>query len=571
MSEIESVRSGPLLPDPLSPDPAGRDSANQAPQAVVKSHSGLSFVWIIPLLAVLIGGWLAAKTFAERGPIITIELLTASGLEAGKTKVKFKDVDIGQVTAIDVSADLKSVLVKAELKHGSEEFLTVDTRFWVERPRVTASGVSGLETLLSGSYIAIDPVRGGKSARSFKGLDEPPLFTTSEPGTRFLLRSPTLGSVNIGSPVYYRQIQVGQVAGFALDDDGDAVGIDVFVFAPHDRLVTTSTRFWNASGIDFSLSAAGIKVDTQSLMAVVVGGLAFDTPDTIDSAGAPPSADHVFPLYSNRDEAHEKIYPHKERYLLFFDGSVRGLSVGAPVMLRGITIGQVLDIQLQLDIDELQFLIPVLIEVEPERITLRGDRDKLGQAGMIERLVAKGLRAQLKTGSLITGQLYVELDINAGKSPAALTKHGDYDVLPTIPGSLEALTGKVTEILDRLEAFPFDQIGRDLTDTLAGASEIVNSAGLKHGIEELDKTLVEIRGLAEQLNSGIAPELAETLRQTSDTLRGVRQLIEEGSPISVELRRALGEVTGAARSLRVLADYLERNPEALLRGKGGGR
>jgi paraquat-inducible protein B len=561
MSEIENPGSGPPLPSPLE----------DAPAAIVKGRSGVSLVWLIPIVALLIGGWLAAKTYAERGPTVKIEFRTASGLEAGTTKVKFKDVDIGQVTSIDVSPDLKSVIVTAELKHGSEEFLTEKTRFWVERPRVTASGVSGLETLLSGSFIAIDPVRGGKEVLQFTGLEEPPLFTTSEAGTRFSLRSPTLGSLNVGAPVYYRQIQVGQVAGFALDNDGEAVGIDVFVFAPHDRLVSTSTRFWNASGIDFSLSAAGVKVDTESLMSIVIGGVAFDTPDTIDAPGEPPDAGHVFPLYESRDHAHEKSYLHKERYLLFFEGSVRGLTVGAPVMLRGIAIGKVLDIQLQLSVEDLQFHIPVLIELEPERVAVRGDRGVLDETGMIRQLVAKGLRAQLKTGSLITGQLYVELDFYPDVVPEVLTREGDYDVLPTIPGSLEALTNKVTAILDRLDAFPFDRIGKDLTDTLAGANEIVNSAALKQGIVELEKSLAEIRALAEQLNTGIAPELAETLRETTATLRGVRGTIEEGSPISVELRRSLNEVSGAARSLRVLTDYLERHPEALLRGKGGGR
>ncbi|EGV18621.1 PqiB family protein [Thiocapsa marina] len=561
MSEIENGPSGPPLPDPLE----------GAPAAIVKGRSGVSLVWLIPIVALLIGGWLAVKTFTERGPTVKIEFGTASGLEAGKTKVKFKDVDIGQVTSIDVSADLKSVIVTAELKHGSEQFLTEKTRFWVERPRVTASGVSGLETLLSGSFIAIDPVRNGKEARRFKGLEEPPLFTTSEPGTRFTLRSPTLASLNIGAPVYYRQIQVGQVAGFSLDEDGEAVSIDVFVFAPHDRLVSTSTRFWNASGIDFSMSAAGVKVDTESLMSVLIGGVAFDTPDTIDAPGESPASDHVFPLYANRDNAHEKIYLHKERYLLFFDGSVRGLSVGAPVMLRGITIGKVLDIQLQLSVEDLQFHIPVLIEVEPERIAVRGDRGALDETGMIRRLVAKGLRAQLKTGSLITGQLYIELDFYPDTPPSVLAKEGDYDVLPTTPGSLEALTNKVSAILDRLEAFPFDRIGKDLTDTLAGASEIVNSSALKQGIVELEGSLAEIRALAEQLNTDIAPDLAETLRQTTATLQGVRRMIEEGSPISVELRRSLNEISGAARSLKTLTDYLERHPEALLRGKGGGR
>ncbi|MBK1644925.1 mammalian cell entry protein [Thiocapsa imhoffii] len=561
MSEIDGERiqsSSAALPEEL-------------PQAVVGRRSGFSLVWLIPLIALAIGVWLAAKTIAERGPVVKIELRNASGLQAGKTKVKFKDVEIGQVTSIDVSLDLQTVIVTAELKHGSEEYLTEGTEFWVERPRVTASGVSGLETLLSGAYIAIDPIRKGPEKRSFVALDEPPLFTTSEPGSRYLLRSPTLGSLNRGSPVYYRQIQVGQVAGYTLDPDGQGVSVDLFVFAPHDRLVSTSTRFWNASGFDVSLSADGIKMDTQSLISVLIGGVAFDNLETLEATHEKPGPEHVFPLYRNREEAHEKIYLNKEHYLLFFDGSVRGLTIGAPVMLRGITVGQVLDIQLQLDLDALKFQIPVLIEVEPERINLRGDRELLNERGIVEQLVAKGLRGQLKTGSLLTGQLYVELDIHDSEPPDRLTQVAGHLVLPTMPGSLEAITGKVTTVLDRLEAFPIEQIGKELTTTLSGVSEIVNSQSLRQSVEELDRTLVEVHALVARLNTDIAPELAMSLQQTSETLQGLRRMIEEGSPISVELRRALSEVTGAARSLRVLSDYLERHPEALLRGKGGGR
>ncbi|MCG6897900.1 MAG: MlaD family protein [Thiocapsa sp.] len=560
MSENEGAPQGSL-----------RQDQEDRPQAVVRRGSGLSPVWLIPLVAVLIGAWLAVKTLAERGPTIRIEFATASGLQAGSTKVKFKDVDVGQVSAIDVSPDLKTVIVTAELKHGAADFLTEGTRFWVERPRVTASGVSGLETLLSGAYIAIDPVLRGKASRYFKGLEEPPLFTTADSGTQFRLRSPTLGSLSVGSPVYYRQIQVGQVAGFSLDPDGEAVDIEVFVSAPHDRLVSTSTRFWNASGVDFSLGASGIQVDTQSLMAVLIGGVSFDTPDTIDAPGEQPTDEHVFPLYPNRDEAHEQIYLDKERYLLFFKGSVRGLSVGAPVLLRGIAIGQVLDVQLQFSADDFQFHIPVLIEIEPDRIAVRGDPDKLGGASLVKQLVSQGLRGQLKAGSLITGQLYVELDLHEEVPPELVVKHGGYDVLPTVPASLDALTTKVTDILDRLMAFPLDQVGRDLAETVAGANAMVNSEGLRRGVAEMEGALAEVRAVAERLNTEIAPELAATLQQTTSTLEDARQILADGSPISVEVRRMLQEVSGAARSLRIMADYLERHPEALLKGKGGTR
>lgn len=556
--------------------PASLDAPSEPiPEAVVR-RGGVSLVWLIPLLAVAIGVWLAVKTIAERGPTIQIEFKTASGLAAGQTKVKFKDVDVGQVTAVDVSADLKTVIVTAELKHVFADFLTENTRFWVERPRVSASGISGLETLLSGAFIALDPVTDGRQRREFKGLEEPPLFTTSEPGRRFVLRAPTLGSLNIGSPVYYRQIQVGQVAGYALDPDGQAVSIEVFVSSPHDALVSPQTRFWNASGIDFSLSSAGIKVDTLSLLSVLIGGVSFDTPETIaatplgsgDPAQAPGEEEWHFPLYSSRADAYAKTYARKERYLLFFDGSVRGLAIGAPVLLKGIDLGRVLDVQLQFGVEDAQFRLPVLIEIEPDRIAILGDLDELGGRRMVERLVETGLRGQLKSSSLLTGDLYVDLDVYPEAKPALVARHGDYEVIPTLPAQLEALTTQIANILDKLERIPLDRIGEDLSQTAAGANALINSPELKRTLVELEGALAGARATAEQLNDRIAPELALTLQQTAATLKATSATMSENSALSIEMRRMFQEVSTAARSVRLMADYLERHPEALLKGKG---
>ncbi|EXJ13384.1 Paraquat-inducible protein B [Imhoffiella purpurea] len=538
------------------------------PEAAVKSAPRLSLVWLIPLIAVVVGGWLAFKTLSERGPTVVIEFKTASGLSSGQTKVKFKDVEVGQVTAIDVGPDLKTVLVTAELKHGFAEHLSENTRFWVERPRVSASGVSGLDTLLSGAYIAMDPGDQGRDQRRFEGLEEPPLFTTAEPGRQFVLRSPTLGSLNIGSPVYYRQIQVGQVVGYALDDDGQAVSIEVFVSAPHDALVSGNTRFWNASGIDFSMSGSGFSLDTQSLLSVVVGGIGFDTPETIDSGDGGRTLPETFPLYPTREAAHAKTYSRKERYLLFFEGSVRGLAIGAPVLLKGIDIGKVLDIQLQYSIEDSEFQIPVLIEVEPDRIAIRGDAASLEGVNLIERLVSSGLRGQLKFESLLTGGLYVDLDIYPDAGPGVVGTYGDYDLIPTIPTPLEALTTKVTHILDKIDAIPLDRIGRDLGTTVAGASALLNSGELEQTLGALRATLEQVRGTVEQLNHSIAPELARTLEEGSRALEKAGSMLSTSSPFQADLQRMFQDVSSAARAVRLLADYLERHPEALLKGKG---
>ncbi len=548
------------------------------PQAVAVRRSRVSVVWLIPLVALAIGGWLAYKTFSEQGPTVEIRFKTAAGLEAGKTKVKFKDVDIGQVTTIDVNPDLQTVTVTAQLKYGSSDYLTENTRFWVERPRVTASRVSGLETLLSGAYIAMDPVTEGIFVRSFEGLDEPPLFTTSEPGKRFVLRSASLGSLNIGSPVYYRQIQVGQVVGYQLDEDGQAVSIELFVSAPHDALVFSDTRFWNASGVDFSLSASGIRVDTQSFLSVLIGGVSFDTPDTIEGGRRPAEPDEVFPLYPSRDEAHEKIYQRKDRYLLYFKGSVRGLSVGAPVLLRGISVGHVLDVQLTFSIEDFEFHIPVLIEIEPDRVGIRGDRSKIDGLDVMERLVERGLRGQLKSASLLTGQLYVDLEFHPDAQPELIARHGDYKVLPTVPAPLEALTtqataalGQVKNILDKVDALPIEGIGKELQETLGGANAVVNSAELKGSVVEAQAALEEMRKTAETLNTVIAPELSTALRQTTETMKYAGDIVVDNSPFYIEMTRMFQELSAAARSVRIMADYLERHPEALIKGKGAGR
>ena len=565
MSETDPPAQFPAQP------PQPEVGPRALPQAEVGVPSGPSLVWLIPLIALAIGGWLAFKAYSEKGPTIHIQFKTAAGLAAGKTEVKFKDVAIGKVTGIDVTQDLGGVRVTADLVAGAERYLTEGTRFWVERPRVTASQVSGLETLLSGAYIAMDPVNRGEAARDFLGLEQPPLFTTAEAGKQFVLRAPTLGSLNIGSPVYYRDIQVGQVVGHDLDAEGRAVTIRVFVSAPHDALVDTNTRFWNASGVDFSLTAAGVTIGTQSLLSVLIGGVAFDNPETLEAAGRPAGEGEVFPLYASRAEAHEKTYLHKERFLLYFGGSVRGLSIGAPVELRGIKVGQVLDIQLQLNADTAAFQIPVLVEIEPERIVVVGDGSGLAAGNAVDRLVERGLRAQLKSGSLITGERYVELDFHSMDQPQTVWQGKDFRIFPTVPAELDAMADKANAILDTVAALPLAQIGTDLRDAVAGAKAVLASRELMDAVKELERTLKEVRQIAAGVDREVMPKFAAALDQVRGILKSADGLVAPESPTAVELRRMLQELSAAARAVRSVADYLDRHPEALIQGKGGVR
>jgi paraquat-inducible protein B len=512
--------------------------ADAIPEAVVTQRSGVSIVWLIPVIAALIGGWLAWKAFSEQGPTITISFKSAEGLEAGKTKIRYKDVEVGQVETIELSDDLSHVIVTAQLVKDASDYLTERTRFWVVRASVRAGQVSALGTLLSGAYIGIDPVTEGKSARHFEGLETPPVITTGLPGHHFILKASRRGSLDVGAPVFYRQIQVGEVVAYDIGKDAESIDFKVFIHAPYDRKVRENTQFWNASGLDVSVTAEGIKIDTESLVSIMIGGIAFGDTDN-EAPGAVAQEEQVFHLYENREAAQKKEYAEKRRFLLYFDGSVRGLSPGAPVEFRGIQIGEVVDVKLQIDVTTRQFQIPVLIDVEPERVTPTGQLppewaklDKLERQNRVfDQLVAQGMRAQLKTGNLLTGKLIVAMDIYEKVKPAEIDYSGAYPVMPTVPTSLEEISSRVATILDKLDRFPIDKIGKNMDATLEG--------------------------------------LQLTVTQTQKTLAALEGTLSTDSPLQQQLQGTLEELSAAARSLRLLADYLERNPEAILRGKQG--
>jgi paraquat-inducible protein B len=544
---------------------------NEVPEAEVRSrkrHFSISIVWLVPLIAVLIGGWLVFKAFSEKGPEISITFKSAEGLEAGKTKIRYKDVELGQVSKIELTEDLSMVVVTAELVKQAESFLSVNTRFWVVRARVGVSGVSGLGTLFSGAYITLDPGEPGNTAHHFKGLENPPLVTTDLPGRHFLLKTESRGSLDIGAPVYYRKIQVGQVVAYDLAEDGQTIIFKVFINAPYHEYVYQNTRFWNASGIDFKMDTQGVQVDTESLVSILIGGIAFGIPH-----GAEPSptaeGEAQFNLFKNQAEAKARTYLVKTKTVLYFDESVRGLDIGAPVEFWGIQMGQVLDVKLVFDNDKKDFRVRVLVETETERFYEAGfvgsdvDRQK-----MFADLLAKGFRAQLKTGNLLTGKQIVILDFFPDAEPATLTSEGGYPVFPTVPTPMAEISTKFMQILDKIDRLPIDQIGKDLRDTVHGAKQIAESPDILEAIRNLNATLAETRLLVSDLRTKVTPEINSVLEEARQSLANAEQILNADSPLQVKMNTALEEISGAARSLRLLMDYLERHPESLLRGKG---
>ncbi|MBI5593889.1 MAG: MCE family protein [Deltaproteobacteria bacterium] len=548
---------------PLEPD------VSEFSEPIIQARKRrLSLVWLVPVVAALIGGWLIYKTLSEKGPEVTIIFKTAEGLEAGKTKIKFKDVEVGQVTELSLTEDFSQVSVKAQFVKGAEAYLTENTRFWVVRARVAAYGVSGLGTLLSGAYIDIDPGKPGKPELKFNGLEEPPIFTTVDPGRVFTLKADRKGSIDIGAPVYYRQITVGKVIAYHLDPEGPSILFKIFINAPYHQYVHENTRFWNASGFDMKLDTQGIRIQTESFVSLMVGGIAFDIPNNYESPGEAAKEEAVFTLYANRDAAEKIDYAEKKLFLLNFDTSVRGLSPGAPVEFRGIQIGEVINLKLEYDAIKKSFEIPVLIVIEAGRLNLKDNKAPKEPEKVIDYLVAKGFRAQLKTGNLVTGQQYVSLDFFPNAAPMHITYQGEYPVIPTLPTQIEEIASKVGQFIAKLDKLPIDQIGNDLKDTLQGARRITNSPEIGEALHSLNTAVKEIQMLTASLRTGTAPELNAVLKQAKLSLATSKAVLETDSPLQYRMKETLEELSDAARSLRVLVEYLESHPESIVTGKG---
>ena len=530
---------GPIVPPDL-PEPDIEPSRRWLP----------SLVWVIPLIAALIGIALVVKSVVDRGPTISILFNSAEGLEPGKTKVKYKDVDIGEVKTIKLINNHTQVEVVVQLTKEAEDFAVKDTRFWVVRPRVGTSGVSGLNTLLSGAYIGVDAGHSQETQRLYTGLETPPPVTGDQRGHRFTLRGESLGSIDIGSPVYYRRVQVGQVVGFALDKEGTGVTIQVFVSAPYDQYVGSNSRWWHASGVDLRLDSSGFTLNTQSLATVITGGLAFQSPPG-QLVGQPAADNATFRLGADEADAMREPDGPAVRVVMNFNQSLRGLAVGAQVDFRGIVLGQVTAIGVEYDPKARNFTMPVTMNLYPDRLSKRagGTVPAAGTPAsrdLLQRLVQHGLRGQLRTGNLITSQLYVALDLFPKVPPATIDVSRDPVEIPTIPNTLDELQLQVADIAKKLDKIPFDEIGTNLNSSLKNADQLFS-----------------------RLNTEVVPEARDTLSAAKHTFSSAEATLQQDSPLQSDVHQALQELTRTLQSLNALSDYLERHPESLLRGKPG--
>ena len=523
--------------------------------AVSKRRKSPQLIWLIPIVAVLIGGWLAVKTILEQGPTITITFKTAEGIEAGKTKVKYKSIDIGEVKSVGFSKDLEHIVLKVEMNKGVAPHLVEDVRFWIVKPRISGGQVSGIGTLFSGSYIEMDRGKSSTRRENFEGLEMQPAVTGDMPGRQFVLQGKDLGSHDVGTPVLFRRIQVGKVAVNELSQDGSGITLKIFVESPYDKFVNSNTRFWDVSGIDITADAQGVKVNTEGLMAILLGGVAFEAPA---GSEALPQADPdtVFSLFSDRAAAMKQ--PERETlvFTMYFEESLRGLTVGAPVELNGVTIGEVKGILTGYDNQLGRFRFPVDVAIFPGRLRSlsrerMADPTPAEQKARIDRIVEAGLRAQMKTGSLLTGQMYITLGIFPDAAPAKINWATSPPEFPTQPGMMIELQATLMNISKKLESMPIDKIGGDL----------------RIALQSLNRTLVGAEQMVKRMDKEVAPAAEAALDDARRMLNTANQTLASDAPLQQDLRTSLRELSRAAESLRELTDLLERQPESLIRGK----
>ncbi len=531
------------------PNQPGKPEADlPTPSVVQKARFSPSLIWLVPLIAAISGLTLVAKSYRAAGPHIVVSFQTAEGIEADKTEVRYKEVVIGKVRAVELSDDHARVLVHINLDRRAADFAVEDSRFWVVRPRVSVGGVSGLSTLFSGTYLGADAGTSKQTKEQFTGLETPPGVLRGSKGRSFSLHSDDLGSLDIGSPVYFRRLFVGRITAYNLNAEGNGVSVQLFVNSPYDRFVTPSTRFWNASGIDVTLNASGLKVNTQSLATVVAGGVAFQSIDAADKNEAAEGT--VFDLHADVGDAMKPPDGPQVDIRMRFNETLRGLSVGAPVDFRGIVIGAVKSIELDYEPQTQTFPANVIATIYPKRLGgiydrfARASDGKVDIGAVFQVLVDHGFRAQARLGNLLTQQLYIAL------APVPKAKAVVFDPaarpleMPTAPGSLEEIQQQVTDILAKLDKVPFDEIGINLRDTLHNTN-----------------------ALMQRLDTELAPQAKQMLEAAQRAMESASHALAEDAPLQRGVTGTLAELRRASQSLRSLADYLQRHPEALLRGK----
>lgn len=512
-------------------------------------------VWIIPIVTVLIGAWILVYHFSHQGPLVTLITTNAEGIEGGKTAIKSRSVDVGTVESAVLTDDLLHVKITARLNSGMEKLLKADSAFWVVKPTIGKEGVTGLGTLLSGSYIELQPGSKGEKPEEYKLLDAPPLAPPDAKGIRIALDSAKAGQLNAGDPVLFRGYRVGTVETSHFDADKRLMSYQLFIAAPYDRLVTTNVRFWKDSGIAVDMSASGMRVEMGSLTTLFSGGVSFDVPDGWE-LGQAATNETEYKLFDDQRSIQDSLYTVHKDFLMFFSDSIRGLQPGAPVEFRGIRLGTVAEVPFkstkvtqQLGND---YRIPVLIRIEPDRF-----QSMLGKDFDIEQHlkdgIKAGLRASLKSANLLTGSLYIDLDFDnnakAYKGPVAFA---GYELIPTTSGGLAQIQQKLMDTLDKINGLPLNPMINQATGTLKESQRT---------IRELQKTLDNINQITgSQSMKELPADMQKTLRELNTSMKG----FQPGAPAYNKLIGDMQQLNQVLRELQPVLKTLNNKSNALV-------
>lgn len=516
----------------------------------------VSPIWLVPIVALLIGAWLAYQHYASRGPLITLTTESADGIEAGKTLIKTRSVDIGSVEKLSLSEDLAQVIIQARMKPEAEPLLVEDTSFWVVRPRIGRDGISGLGTVLSGAYIQLEPGQSHEEARDFTISDQPPVAPPGAKGLHLNLITQAASSLSVGDPVTFQGLSVGRIEEADFDVTSREMHHRVFIRSPYDELVTTNTRFWTSTGIDLSLGSEGIQFQLASFETIINGGVTFGVPE-----GMPPgeqaSQNSTYELFGNSAEAQEGTFDLYLKYVLLFEDSVRGLSRGAPVEFRGIRIGTVESVPWEFNAPQPQgrdrLAIPVLIHLEPQRLDDSGKIDLTEWKKRFDGLFKAGLRASLKSGSLLTGALFVDVTFDEQRAGTYQAEtFADVSVFPTTSGGLAQIQGQVTALLDKLNHLEVEPILANLDRNLATSEEMLS---------QINQLTAELRDL---LGDEDTRKLPATLNSTLENLQATLKGISPQSDAYQELTTTLHEVRRLMRDLQPAARKISDDPRSLI-------
>ncbi len=528
---------------------------DKIPVAQITPLKSISVIWLIPITAVLIGIWMIYFHLSSLGPQIVINFKTAEGIEAGKTKVKIRNVEVGLVESVELNSKLEGVAVTARIHKHDEYLLKKDTQFWVVRPRIGKGGISGLGTLFSGAYIELSPGVSTEENYEFIGLTSEPVTPTGTPGLHITLESTSDQALHIGDPILYHGMDVGRIEHVHFNTQERTLYYNAFIESPYDRLITTNTKFWNISGVEIESSADGIRIQAGTLETLISGGVAFDVPKDLPR-GKRVTDREFFIIHSNKEAINENRYKHVFHYILLFKDSIRGLRPGAPVEYRGIKIGTVtrtdVDYPEITNVLDQNTLIPVLVAIKPARMGFEDNEEVLPLVEeKIAELLQKGLRGSLVTGNILTGSKYIELQYDENMIQS-LGSFSGYPIIPTLESQFEQIVSKINTLMDKLNSLPLTPVLNSADSALQQATTTLN---------ELQNTTSQLDILLKQSTE---QNLVASIQSTLENFKQLSADFSEGSLTHEELQNTLRVMKKALAELEPLLLQLNQKPNSLI-------